>query len=465
MIKAIQDITKGNNLEKSLPEYANYMMDCYNQAAHIRFVMNYYTYYEILSEYDGRGKEDIKEIVDELNKLVNKTILKVCVGEEFESVVKEISDIRNKVIEKMHILTTYVDSFSIYEHVLNRVENRFSDKTLPDGYSDEEMTRKIMSYIISDEDNVVINAKITQIIAELPIRMVKNKFYEYVNEGINVYETAGKDSFDEFIYLLRTVALLDTPTGFEEEFGDLNVILNELSSVRFSDITSEAYKKLVDKLNFVADMAHELSDMYVMIAELVNALYSICLTSPYVTANEDVDVCKTIDTAIYNLFMNNENSTVTEDVEDLMIKLEGRPERIMEKYQEAEFALETVKAQYMGMAESIMCNHIYESLFVCQKLASSSLFMELIESDEDNTLETGYFREKRDKLIEDMAVSFKENDKMVNRAIMATVLASLPVFFNNMTEIKDYVMASLDSCRDEAEKTACIEIVNTIMES
>ena len=60
---------------------------------------------------------------------------------------------------------------------------------------------------------------------------------------------------------------------------------------------------------------------------------------------------------------------------------------------------------------------------------------------------------------------FKNNNKQLNRAVMALIISKLPVFFNNITEIQDYVYNSLSNCTNKAEKNASIEIVKSLMEN
>ena len=64
----------------------------------------------------------------------------------------------------------------------------------------------------------------------------------------------------------------------------------------------------------------------------------------------------------------------------------------------------------------------------------------------------------------DYGALLRVDGKLINRAVMAHVLASLPVFFNNVQEIQNYVYSSVNGCSDMAEKTACAEIFATMME-
>lgn len=52
---------------------------------------------------------------------------------------------------------------------------------------------------------------------------------------------------------------------------------------------------------------------------------------------------------------------------------------------------------------------------------------------------------------------------MITRAVMAQALSELPIFFNNISELQDYIYNTLSICNDKAEKLACIEIINGIM--
>ena len=61
------------------------------------------------------------------------------------------------------------------------------------------------------------------------------------------------------------------------------------------------------------------------------------------------------------------------------------------------------------------------------------------------------------------AESFKNMDVMVKRAVMAAVLSSLPVFFNNTEEIQGYINNSLMQCNDEAEQKAVVELVKMMI--
>ena len=65
--------------------------------------------------------------------------------------------------------------------------------------------------------------------------------------------------------------------------------------------------------------------------------------------------------------------------------------------------------------------------------------------------------------ITELDILFKNSSQIINRAVMSTVLSQLPVFFNNVDEIQDYINSSLLQCSDKAEKMACVAIMNMLM--
>jgi hypothetical protein len=63
-----------------------------------------------------------------------------------------------------------------------------------------------------------------------------------------------------------------------------------------------------------------------------------------------------------------------------------------------------------------------------------------------------------------MTKLFENVSIQVRRAVMATVLSQLPVFFNNTEEIQSYINISLMQCSDDAEQKATVEILKALME-
>ena len=229
-------------------------------------------------------------------------------------------------------------------------------------------------------------------------------------------------------------------------------------------------------MNFAADYIERATDIFMILQGLINKAYVMVIAAPYVDT-EDKEVKNSVD-IIRNInenFYNDEFITLEEKITDNFIFLEGVPEKIQNIIQSAEYVLDDVKKDKLDIVKNIMADKIYLGLFLCEKLLSDSLFINLSAEynifeektvdKNDETDITEYLREKQDKLITELTEFFNSNQKIVNKSVMSLVLSKLPVFFNNITEVQDYIYNSLNNCTNKAEKAACIEIINGLMEN
>ena len=474
MKKYINEISKNKNLESNLPIYASYMMDLYNKRAGVEFAMDYYTFQGMIS--DNVTKDDyLLKYTKEFNDIIANYVLNIIVDDGREQAIAKIDSLRHNVYNVVEVLTCYADIFARYEYVINRCEYLFNEIKTNSKYTDEDFTREVMQYIFSEEDNAVVNSRICEIISELPLRMTKNKFFELLDGGMSVYKDTDKITIDDFIYSVETSAMLKMPENMEH-YTELFEIYNEIKAIDYKNITEKEYRDTAEKLNFAADYIERATDIFMILQGLINKAYVMVIAAPYVDT-EDKEVKNSVD-IIRNInenFYNDEFITLEEKITDNFIFLEGVPEKIQNIIQSAEYVLDDVKKDKLDIVKNIMADKIYLGLFLCEKLLSDSLFINLSAEynifeektvdKNDETDITEYLREKQDKLITELTEFFNSNQKIVNKSVMSLVLSKLPVFFNNITEVQDYIYNSLNNCTNKAEKAACIEIINGLMEN
>jgi hypothetical protein len=349
--------------------------------------------------------------------------------------------------------------------VLNRIEYRFKHGHFPEGYKDEDFCRQIMQYIVSDQDNMVINTKITQVIRQLPVRMTKNHFFELVENGLSIYENNGKAGLDDFLYMIRTAATLDQPEGMEA-YRDLQEIYGHLKQADYTNIDGDTFLKLQNELKYASTFLQEVVDAYVMLTDLVNDVYTILLATPYAMAEtQELQACRSIILAVCSNFQSGDLDPLGDVIMDQLIFLEGRQEEIHEQCASMEYMLDDVLNTHGELLESLMLDAQYRALSRMMLLQSGSQFVLLDKKITDDAIaDADYVAKQVSSLVAEFTQLFQNNHKMVNRAVMAAVLSELPVFFNNLQELQDYIYEALNQCRDEAEKKACIELLQEIME-
>lgn len=463
MNSTIKEIMNNKNLEINIPKFGKGLMTIFNSYSFIRLSMNYYTYYEIINESD-KNDTILESFIERFNKIIKYGVIGPVMGETQEKVLKDVVEVRNEVIDLMKGLTCLADIFNIYEYVLNRIEYNYKDSSYIEKLSDADFTTTVISYILSDKDNVVMNTKISETVRELPVRLTKAKFFEMLHTGMLVYKGSEKQSVDDFLYMLRTSTMLDiVPSAFNLS-EDIKDIYEEFKNVDFSNINEEQYTDLSAKLKFATDFIEDTVNKYMIFAEVLNDAYVIVLSNHYVEELPlERPACTMIIETLYNRFTKDKLADDVE-VENIFFQLEGKQEAYHRQYSNMLSTLEYLLDSKKELIGSLVLDTMYNSLEIISKLVSGSIFVEFDTETNSEEADIEYIDSKFEVLRADFTEFFKNNKKPVNRAVMAQVLSALPIFFNNVDEIKDYIVQSIGQCSDEAEKLACYEIFHSLME-
>lgn len=445
----VNSISKGKNLEINLPKFGKEMMDVYYKYAAVRLSINHYTYNEMLSFRKG----EINTLIKDYNDIVRDGIVGTLVGEELENAIVKIDNIRTSIIKVMKGLTSLVDILNIYEYVMNRIEYRFETDENK-SYDDEAFVNVLMEYMLSGKDKALTNLRITECVRQLPIRMTKARFFELLKSGMDVYKDSEKTSVDDYIYMLTSSSMIYTDDNYKNISEDINKILDEFENTDFTSITKEEYDALKEKLSYAIQFVQKIIDEYMLFIELVGDTYVMLLSAPYAeTKCEEKDIlAKILD------------ATSEEDTEEALIALEGKQESLYGKFSKYEYIIKDIIDNKGALADSLMLMPLYNSLDKISILESGSHFVEFDKVIDREIAGSDYINEKYNELESVLKEFFKGHSKLINRAVMAHVLSALPVFFNNVDEIRSYVESSISGCSDMAEKTACKEIFYAIME-
>lgn len=451
-----QEISKQKNLKGNLLKYATEMASMYTGLAYMKLSMNYYTVYDMRQE-----NATVNPVFEELLATTNGVIDKLLSGQAED--VTEVETVRNRLIETMEVVTQYVDCLRIYEYVLNRVEHRFSGQVADEEYYGMYLTNDLMHYILADKDNVVINSKISEVVGQLPMRLSRNKFFEYLREAFTLYHGAQKGTIDDFAYALRTTAMLQEVKGFETLFPEVYDSYRTLANADYAELTEEEYTRLKNVLTIATEKMLDCADLFVLLTQVVNDLYTIILTEKQTLSDiGEVTVAKQIITGVRQAF--DGKTLLSDEVLGKFEYFEGKQERILMILSKSDFAVETALENMPKELEEEGLQDCYAALADVMKLQSGSDFVSLIKDPEKlNVPDNSYADETCENIIAQLKESFTDMPQIVRRAVMSAVLSQLPVFFNNTDEICEYINLSLEQCNDAAEKMAVIEVMKMIM--
>ena len=397
---------------------------------------------------DTENPGNLPDILSEEQKsLLFAAASKISAGEALsEDIRSEAFSQREKNTEEMRLLSSYIDRFTVYEYILNRIEHKFDMFMLPEDYSDEAFAEKILETLAAQKDQTARQPLLLSVIEQLPMRMSYNRFYQIVEDGLSVYADADRETIDQLFFLLRSTALLDSCEGFGSSYPKLDELVSEFSLLQPDDIGADTWQSLSDRLTAGMKELDERIDNTITRQEILNDLCVLCLLDTDPGDTQQVQCAECIASAI--------SLCGQEDAWDRLMPqytaLEGLQEKTIGRY-------DRLSSAYDDCSDPVLLS--------VQKLLSSSRFTAIRTetlSDQEEMPE-GYLGILSTRFLEDIAASFKGRPRMVNRAVMSRLLTVLPAFLRSYDELENYIAGSLSSCSNPAEKKAAYEIITGLL--
>lgn len=467
----ITDINADRNRIDALKSYQGLLAAGFNNYATIKLSMNLFTLYEMSEEIELDRREEIEGYIDTINSAIRSIYSKDLNGSEenrndvVQENIKNVVSARDEITERMKVLTAYTDSLEIYEYILNRREPEIKGEIIDDIDTDS-LAQNMYDFVFSENDKMLINTRIQDFIAQLPVRMAKNRFFDIVSNSLYIYKGGERKAVDDFADTIRDAAMINPPEKMQEYYPRLMEILGEFREADYKSIGNDEYEHLNEILAEATDIIQSSVTDYLMLTEIINdvlvVLYSDSISdSKYLS--EEYDTSQRI---LKELIMADDIYEASERFDELFVSLEGAQEDAYENLAFVESYLEDLYATYYEMYDDKSIKSGFDSLMKADKLTSSSLFMDIddrpltIVNDE---ADEAYINELRGVLIDELTNSFSDKSKFEKRSIIAKVLSLMPVFFNTQQEIHDYFAYALSGCSDKSELTACKNIVEEMM--
>lgn len=445
MIQARKDLLAGREPEQNLPRYLRGLAGCYYRMANYNLAMNYTAFTEAVKE-GGINITDRQKPHEALVKELLESLLSAPgESQSSEETLRKLNDMRRKITADMQVLTAYTDKLYLYEYVLRRLAPSMEDTVEEiDSYAALE---ELMSYLVSDGEQEPLLETLSVIVSELPVRMTKGKFMEWVRGTASVYKDSDAESLNRTFYMLYSAAGLYEPEGMEE-FSEYAGALRYFSLLDYRNITQEQYYDAKAKLETVTESIASITEAYFSLMEFGNALMMLFLTAPYVAPEDLKEAESCID--VLRLLMREEPYT-EEEIVKAFEPLEGAPEALEEFLFKEETYLEELPISE-ELISAMMQKVLHTRVTYAKRMHTTSLFIEL---EEENPQEGG-FEEILEKFCTQLSEVLEHGQRAVNRARMAQVIRNLPLPFTKKTEVQKYILAALENCHDMSEKTAAL---------
>ncbi|MCM1497632.1 MAG: hypothetical protein NC124_04115 [Clostridium sp.] len=458
----IREIVKQKNIEANIPVYGGAYINAVYEYSLIRLVLNYYTIKEVEQD-TGRISADtfLAQTMESIHTLLFQTLLEKNGVEDSRTALAEIHAVREAMTDKMTVLTAYTDAMQIYEYVLNRIEYGITGEKIE--VDEAELAAKVFQYLFSDRDKMVVNSKIQMVTGQLPIRMTKTRFFDYLTDTLNIYKGSDKSSVDGFVDMLQSVALLELPEGYGTDYPEIAGVIRLLEEMDYKHLDMAGYQAMTEQFSVTAARLTELVSNYLLAMELINNLYAALLAAPYQKNEEhETQTCISMLTGLHDAFVT--NSEIPQSVDEGFVEIEGIQEMLGEDILRFESILPDVMSNNKETITWLMSEEMFGNLLRISKLLSGSLFVGLEENNgEEESADAGYIALKRDLLVGQLTEFFETHAKEINRAVMAALFSNMPVLFNSQQEIEEYIEYSLGHCGNPSELMACAKLLEEMM--
>lgn len=409
----------------------------YRQLAYVRFAYHYYTICEMAGE--GYMENPYTDYHSELESL-NRVIPDLLEQNHKEETADRLRSLRRSITEQVEILSAYTDQLQIYEYIFNRLEFRFEEKEPVDPM---QLADDLFQYIFADRDSHMIYDKLSLVLSQLPVRMTRARFYDMLRECLSVYAGSSRDALDDFIANLKQLAMVTTVSE-KPEFRLIRDFLRQCRETDYKEISHEEFHRLRGRFADIAQEIETCVNGYMQLQELCNVCTVIALTDEWEPEdNRWIAAGRRAGAEVFELFQGGGD---IEKAEVSLGQLEGLQERGLERIMALEAALPDKDPR----------------LEECELLLGSSIFVDPSVKPDLTEVDDRYLRERTEQFLDELSLHMKKNQKMVNRAIMATILGSVPNTFTSQQEIYDYIRYTLTAAGTE-EQIASKELLTPIM--
>ena len=460
----LTDINADRDRENALIKYQKLLAFAFEKYATIKMSLNLFTMYEKSEDISMDRREEVEGYIDLINTAIREVIVEKT-GVDSET-LSDISNARDTITSRMKVLTAYTDALEIYEYMLNRREPEVQgtvDETIDVG----QLANNMYEFVFSENDKMLINTRIQEFIAQLPVRMTKNRFFDIISNSLAIYRGGEQKAVREFIETIKDASLMDLPKGFDSDYPRLYEIYKALKDADYQNIDKSQYNELSDMLTEATSIIESAVTDYMMLIEIINDILIILYTDSISDKSYADDHYNTSSKILAELVKADDIYQASEQFNELFVSLEGVQESSYEELAFIESNLDDLYATYYEMYENENIKERFDNLLKADKLTSTSLFMDI---DDDRAIsvvvdeaDDVFISEEKTELLDDFEELFKTISRYEKRSIMAKVLSLMPVFFNTQQEIRDYFEYALSSCNDKAELTACRDIVNDLM--
>lgn len=401
----------------------------------------------------------LEGMISDTDKLLNPSLRST--AQKRVALKKYRSEVQNRV----KVLTAYSDFVVICEYLINRKESQF-DSTYQEIESDEDFAGAVLQFLFEDEDSMIINDKIKQVYAQLPIRMSKNRYFNYTDDVLNRLKGISRSDLDQYVDTLKELFYPEDVEGFGEVMPLLYERVVKLKDIDSENLDSTKYRELVESYEAIAAEIEETMNFYIIIVSIINELLgflSVLNEQSYMGSEKTIKHFKKYIDALSQKKAG--EALIDETVNALLVETEGIIEKLILTLGKQEVMVENIlESDYEALKAEQLIDR-YETIGWLSSLTSGSFFAVIDKVDVEDLVpvDAQYLGQSQRRLTNYLEPILSRESKAFQRARMALSFTGLHIIHTKPQEVYDFILESLIACKDKGEKTISRRLIRQLM--
>lgn len=425
------------------------------------------TFYELLAEDSQKvlleDNEVMKKIIQNItkvwadsNKWLNTTT------RSSSAKISKLYNYRDTLADQVAALAAYDDKLKMYQYILERRKSHESDH----GYtSDDQLAGELVNFIFEYEDSITVNDRVKVVLGELPVRMSKIKFHEWVEKALIGMKGVSINDLSNYTEYLKETFYPEGVAGYGIVTPEFYKELQGLDQLLTDIVATEMIDQMEVTISNLQLMLNDSVSLYTFTASVINNMIGLLSVLNETSISNRKEASERFVYIMDRLYRRrNEEKIIDDEMMEVFDVMTLEFSDMMVSNGKYDSLIDQVKKGYIDVIMGLGLGERYDRLASLYILQSSSYFAPVKVAVLD--LELVHERqliEIKNTLLDYLDEASKGNTRIEKRARIANLLSVLNVIHSSAQEIHVYILSALVACRDEREKQGCKSVLEEIM--
>ncbi|WHH56889.1 hypothetical protein [Petroclostridium sp. X23] len=425
-------------------------------------------------EQEYEVEQDIIFIRDLLNRIDTWFIAD---EREKDDRIKRLKAIKKMMLERAKVLAAYQNVLEVYIYILTSAsEKSYFEQQELQQVNMECFVEEVIKFIFSQKEKLIVNEKLKAILRCLPIKISKQRFYDYIVSSIGNYKGAYTKDLEAFIEMLMDTFYPERIKHYGETFKFIVKPIENMRNIDFSNLSQHQVDEKGEEIQNIADDINLMINLCNYTTGIVNKAIAMiektCVADYEVlwqeepaleSVSEMMGIIKEmIKETVYDFTMSNEIITK-------LVRLEGKQEKWMDRIERYMDVINYAADEYKDTISDLGLREDIDNIRMIELFNSDCLFVDpdiYIHNYEGcEQVDTMVANNKAQSLIDFIEEKSKSTPPNITKVKMNILLFLMPPAFNTVQEVTQYVTNAMKSCSDRYEKLAVIDAIRQIMDN